>query len=247
MYSSTTGKIIEIRWNGFLLENNTIVETQTHGKNLGLIPGDDVYVSGGSYNGVFASSTVRKIFPDGSTVGIPANSDEINRMRLLSSGTDAGKFEVLFPEIPTHYTSKSEKEHRFYTVCRKRKLFFSGKFFLEVSYEPNFDGSLSLDERLRQTAQLPNVCSPLNSSPITIKRQILLKEDNRWVGSDIQCPGIEVTFEWQENQSVLSIVRRLYDIQYDDVRILYQITVGTERGVNAKKEVNQFFSSFKLN
>lgn len=75
MISFTSGKVLEITEDGFLLQNiygfQQKVTTQVPGQELGLSPGDRVRVGGGPIGDVFASSSVTKILPDNTEVEIP--------------------------------------------------------------------------------------------------------------------------------------------------------------------------------
>ncbi len=81
MISFTSGKVLEITDDGFLLQNiygfQQKVITRVPGKELGLSLGDRVHVSGGPTGDVFASSSITKILPDNIEVEIATNIERL--------------------------------------------------------------------------------------------------------------------------------------------------------------------------
>src|SRR5688572_25115221 len=60
-----------------------------------------------------------------------------------------GNFKALFPQRPTHKTTKDGREHR-YTVEYR-----GGRRVLRVSYEHDYDTGVAIAERFKQVGKLP--------------------------------------------------------------------------------------------
>jgi hypothetical protein len=140
--------------------------------------------------------------------------------RWVELKSPEGRFKVLLPENPSHGKSKDGKEHRYTVVDR------NGTRVLRVCYEPNFDKTITLDDRIQGLGKLAGIQGKITQRPLKLGKH----------------SGIEAVYEIKEDGDVFEARHRVYHAKTTS----YQVIAMVLKGHDTPEDVERFFNSFQI-